>query len=458
MGEIILWLFIAIVAVATDMMTGLFLFVWFAIGSIAAIVANLYGASMGIQIIIFSVVSIILVLIGYPMIRRRSKKEIKKIPLMEEKYIGMEFIAEDDIEASTRIKVGGIYWGAVNQGETIKKGQKFRIIGLMGNEFIIKSILEEFIMKIGVIAVIAVVVLIVIVSSVKIVNTGYLYVVERFGQFHKVLEPGWHFMIPFVDFVRKKVSTKQQILDVPPQSVITKDNVKISVDNVIFYKLLNAQDAVYNIEDYSAGIVYSATTNMRNIIGNMTLDEVLSGRDKINQDLLSIIDEVTDAYGIKILSVEIKNIIPPAEIQQAMEKQMKAERDKRAMILQAEGLRKSEVEKAEGEKQAKILAAEAEKEAQIRRAEGLKESQLLEAEGKAKAIEAIASAEAEAIKKVNEAIISSGTDERVIALKQVEALKEMAKNPANKLILPNETLSSLGSIAAIGDMLKGQQK
>ena len=313
-------------------------------------------------------------------------------------------------------------------------------------------------MKIGVIAVIAVVVLIVIVSSVKIVNTGYLYVVERFGQFHKVLEPGWHFMIPFVDFVRKKVSTKQQILEVPPQSVITKDNVKISVDNVIFYKLLNAQDAVYNIEDYSAGIVYSATTNMRNIIGNMTLDEVLSGRDKINQDLLSIIDEVTDAYGIKILSVEIKNIIPPAEIQQAMEKQMKAERDKRAMILQAEGLRKSEVEKAEGEKQAKILAAEAEKEAQIRRAEGLKESQLLEAEGKAKAIEAIASAEAEAIKKVNEAIISSGTDERVIALKQVEALKEMAKNPANKLILPNETLSSLGSIAAIGDMLKGQQK
>ena len=313
-------------------------------------------------------------------------------------------------------------------------------------------------MKIGVIAVIAVVVLIVIVSSVKIVNTGYLYVVERFGQFHKVLEPGWHFMIPFVDFVRKKVSTKQQILDVPPQSVITKDNVKISVDNVIFYKLLNAQDAVYNIEDYSAGIVYSATTNMRNIIGNMTLDEVLSGRDKINQDLLSIIDEVTDAYGIKILSVEIKNIVPPAEIQQAMEKQMKAERDKRAMILQAEGLRKSEVEKAEGEKQAKILAAEAEKEAQIRRAEGLKESQLLEAEGKAKAIEAIASAEAEAIKKVNEAIISSGTDERVIALKQVEALKEMAKNPANKLILPNETLSSLGSIAAIGDMLKGQQK
>ena len=303
-----------------------------------------------------------------------------------------------------------------------------------------------------------VIIFLVLLSSIKVVNTGYLYVVERLGQFHRILEPGWHFIIPGVDFVRRKVSTKQQILDVPPQSVITKDNVKISVDNVIFYKMLNAKDAVYNIEDYKAGIVYSATTNIRNILGNMTLDEVLAGRDSINQQLLGIIDEVTDAYGIKVLSVEIKNIIPPAEIQQAMEKQMRAERDKRAMILQAEGLRQSQIEKAEGEKQSKILAAEAEKEANIRRAEGLKESQLLEAEGKAKAIEQIAIAESEAIMKVNQAIIKSGTNETVIALKQVEALKEMANNPANKLILPNETLSSLGSIAAIGEMLKGSKE
>ena len=130
--------------------------------------------------------------------------------------------------------------------------------------------------------------LIVIVSSIKIVNTGYLCVVERFGQFDRILEPGWHVIIPFVDFVRRKVSTKQQILDVPPQSVITKDNVRISVDNVIFFKLLNARDAVYNIEDYKSGIVYSATTNIRNLIGNMSLDEVLSGRDKINSALLNI--------------------------------------------------------------------------------------------------------------------------------------------------------------------------
>jgi regulator of protease activity HflC (stomatin/prohibitin superfamily) len=277
--------------------------------------------------------------------------------------------------------------------------------------------------------------------------------VERFGQFYKVLEPGWHFTIPFADFVRKKISTKQQILDIEPQNVITQDNVRISIDNVIFYKVMNAKDAVYNIENYKSGIVYSTITNMRNIVGNMTLDEVLSGRDKINNELLRVVDEITDAYGIKILSVEIKNIIPPAEIQQAMEKQMKAERDKRAAILQAEGQKQSEIERAQGDKQAKILQAEAEKEANIRRAEGLRQSQILEAEGKAQAIESVAQAQAKAVRLVNASILESGTNETVIALKQVEALQEMAKNPANKLILPNESLSSLGSIAAIGEML-----
>jgi len=295
------------------------------------------------------------------------------------------------------------------------------------------------------------------ISCIKIVNTGYVDIVERFGQFHRILEPGWHLIIPFADFVRKKVSTKQQILDIEPQSVITKDNVKISVDNVIFYKVMSPKDSIYNIEDYRAGIIYSAITNMRNIVGNMSLDEVLSGRDKINSELLRVVDDITDAYGIKILSVEIKNIIPPGEIQQAMEKQMRAERDKRATILQAEGQKQSEIARAEGEKQAKILQAEAEKEANIRRAEGLKESQLLEAEGKARAIEEVAKAQAKAIEMVNKSIIESGTNETVIALKQVEALQEMAKNPANKLILPNEAVSSLGSIAAVAEMLKGQK-
>ncbi|WP_192404578.1 SPFH domain-containing protein [Thermoanaerobacterium thermosaccharolyticum] len=299
-------------------------------------------------------------------------------------------------------------------------------------------------------------ILIAVLASIKVVQTGYVYVIERLGQFYKVLEPGWHFVIPFVDYVRAKVSTKQQILDIEPQNVITKDNVKISVDNVIFYKVMNAKDAIYNIENYKSGIVYSTITNMRNIIGEMTLDEVLSGRDKINAELLKVIDQLTDAYGIKILSVEIKDITPPDEIRQAMEKQMKAERDKRATILQAEGEKQSAIAVAEGQKQAKILQAEAEKEANIRKAEGLRQSQILEAEGKAKAIEAIAEAQAKAIELVNKAILESGTNETVIALKQIEALQEMAKNPANKLIIPDKLVDTLGSISAIADLIKKQ--
>lgn len=305
-----------------------------------------------------------------------------------------------------------------------------------------------------VIPIILILVLIGIFSSIRVVNTGSVAVVERLGQFHRTLEPGWHFIIPFFDFVRRKVSTKQQILDIDPQSVITKDNVKISIDNVIFYKVMDAKDAVYNIESYKSGIIYSTITNMRNIVGNMSLDEVLSGRDVINNELLTVVDEITDAYGIKILSVEIKNIIPPAEIQQAMEKQMRAERDKRATILQAEGQKQSDIERAEGEKRAKILQAEAEKEANIRRAEGLKESQLLEAEGKSSAILVVADAQSSAIMKVNKAILESGTNETIIALKQIEALQEMAKNPANKMIIPSEAVSTLGSISAIAEMLK----
>jgi regulator of protease activity HflC (stomatin/prohibitin superfamily) len=217
---------------------------------------------------------------------------------------------------------------------------------------------------------------------------------------------------------------------------------------------MNARDAIYNIDNYKSGIIYSTITNVRNVIGSMSLDEVLTGRDKINKELLTIVDKLTDSYGIKILSVEIKNIVPPAEIQQAMEKQMKAERDKRAAILQAEGQKQSAIEIAEGEKQSKILQAEAEKEANIKRAEGMREAQLLEAEGKARAIMEISEAEAQAIRLVNKAIIDSGTNEVVIALKQVEALTKIADSPSSKLVIPSESITSLGSIASVTEMLK----
>lgn len=291
-------------------------------------------------------------------------------------------------------------------------------------------------------------------SAIKVVHTGQVYVLERLGQFHKVLEPGWHFTIPFVDFVKKKISTKQQILDVPPQAVISKDNVTLTCDNVVFFKVLDAKDAVYNIENYREAIMYSITTNMRAVLGNLTLDEILSGRETINTQLLQIVDSITDAYGVKILSCEIKNIDMPVTLKSAMETEMKAERDKRARILESEGKKQAEIARAQGEKEARILEAEAEKEANIRKAEGLRESQLLEAEGKAKAIEAISRAEAEAIHLVNEAIMRN-SDANVIAYKQVEAMKEMAHGAANKIIMPTDAVSSFGSIAAIADVIKG---
>ncbi|HEY5586851.1 MAG TPA: SPFH domain-containing protein [Ruminiclostridium sp.] len=296
-----------------------------------------------------------------------------------------------------------------------------------------------------------------LIISVKVVTSGYAFVVERFGKYHRTLEPGWHIVVPIIDFVRGKVSLKQQIVEIEPQSVITRDNVGVSIDNVVFFQVVSPKDALYNIENYKSGVVYSSAINMRDCVGSLQLDEILSERAKLNIQILASVENITKIYGVEILSVEIKNIIPPAEIIASMEAVMSSERQKRAAILRAEGEKQAAISIAEGQKQSKILEAEGEKESNIRRAEGLRQSQILEAEGKAKAIEAIAIANALAINEVNKAIIESGTNATVIAIKQIEALTEMAKNPANKLIIPSETISSLGSVATIMELIKEQK-
>ncbi|GIM30287.1 peptidase [Clostridium polyendosporum] len=306
------------------------------------------------------------------------------------------------------------------------------------------------------ILILLIIIIVFLATSLKAVTTGYVFIVERFGKYHRTLEPGWHIVIPVIDYVRAKVSLKQQIVEIEPQSVITKDNVSVSIDNVVFFQVVNARDAIYNIENYKSGVIYSAAINMRDCVGALQLDEILSERAKLNAQILSNIESITRKYGVEILSVEIKNIIPPVEITASMEQVMTSERKKRAAILQAEGEKQAAISIAEGQKQAKILQAEAEKEANIRRAEGLKQSQLLEAQGKAMAIEAVAKAEAEATRLVNEAIIKSGTNEQVIALKQVEAMKEMAKNPANKLILPQESLGTFGMLKAFKEVFNDE--
>lgn len=299
-----------------------------------------------------------------------------------------------------------------------------------------------------------------LICSLKVVTTGNAYVVERLGIYHSTLQPGWHIIIPLIDVVRGKVSLKQQIIEIEPQSVITKDNVGISIDSVVFYTVMSPKDAIYGIENYKQGVAYSSAINMRDCVGSLQLDEILSERAKLNVQILASVQDVTRKYGIEILSVEIKNIVPPSEITASMEQVMTSERKKRAAILQAEGQKQASISIAEGSKQSQILVAEAEKEANIRRAEGLKQSQLLEAEGKANALKVVAQAQANVIEVVaaaqakatlvtNKAILESGTNETIIALKQVEALIEMAKNPSNKLVIPSETISTLGSISAL---------
>ena len=301
-------------------------------------------------------------------------------------------------------------------------------------------------------------------NSVKIVSTGNAYIVEKMGVYSRTLEPGIHFLIPFIENVVSKVSLKRQVMDAEPQSVITKDNVSVMIDTITYYSILDAKASKYNIENYKQAIYYTALTSMRAIIGEMTLDELLSSRDSINKRILAIVDAETDSYGIKVISCEIKNIYLPDSIKRSMEQLMTSKKDKEAKITKAEGDKISAIESAEGEKKSSILQAEAEKESKLLKAEadkeyailqaqGQQEAILLQAQAEAKAIAIKAQAEAKAIELINKAILESGTNETVIALKQIEGLIEMAKNPANKLIIPSDSMSSLGNISAIAETL-----
>ena len=299
-----------------------------------------------------------------------------------------------------------------------------------------------------------IVVVVVILSSVKIVHTKEAVVIERLGQYSRTLEQGVQFLIPFLDTVKRNVNLSQQIREIPAQGAVTHENVPISIDSVVFFEVLDPRAAVYNIQNFVSAIEVSVATSLRNVIGTMTLDEMFNQRERINARLSEVLDSITNAFGVKILRVEIRDIRVSADIQDSMDKQMKAERSKRATILEAEASREKDIKTAEGEKLSVILKAEGDKESNIRRAEGLKESQLLEAEGKANAILKVAEAEAAAIRIINAAIKESGTNEVVIALKQVEAVIEMSKNPANKIFFPTDSIKSLGSIGAVAEMLK----
>ena len=295
-----------------------------------------------------------------------------------------------------------------------------------------------------VLIVLLIIVLVILARCIRVVQQSKAYVIERLGAFHTVWSVGLHFKIPFIDRVQRVVSLKEQVADFPPQPVITKDNVTIQIDTVLYFQITDPKLYAYGVENPMSAIENLTATTLRNIIGELELDQSLTSRDIINARMRSILDEATDPWGIKVNRVELKNIVPPKDIQNAMEKQMRAERERREQILQAEGQKQSQILVAEGEKQSAILRADAEKQAAILQAEGAKQAKILEAEAQAEAIMKVQQATADAIKLINEANPGDG----VLKIKALEAFTAAANGKATKIIVPSEIQGLAGLAAA----------
>ena len=299
-------------------------------------------------------------------------------------------------------------------------------------------------------SVIAVLVLIAFLSSIVIVHQTEAYIIERVGKYRVTLDVGFHLIFPFLDRVVKKVSLKEHVADFKPQPVITKDNVTMQIDTIVFFQITDPKLYTYGVANPIAAIESLSATTLRNIIGELDLDETLTSRDIINTKMRAILDEATDPWGIKVNRVEVKNILPPKDIRDAMERQMRAEREKREQILLAEGQRQSQILKAEGEKQSQILKAEGEREATILRADAEKEARIKVAEGEAKAILAKREAESKGLEMLKKA----GADAAVLKLKSFEALEKVANGQATKLIVPSDLQNVTSVAAAVKETLK----
>jgi len=305
--------------------------------------------------------------------------------------------------------------------------------------------MEQFI---GIFVILVVVFLIFIVANIKVVPQAKAFVIERLGAYSTTWNTGLHVKIPIIDRIANRVSLKENVVDFPPQPVITKDNVTMQIDTVVFYRIVDPKTYTYGVERPMMAIENLTATTLRNIIGELELDATLTSRDVINSKITSVLDEATDAWGIKINRVELKNIIPPKEIQDSMEKQMKAERERREKILQAEGEKKSAILVAEGEKESAILRAEAEKESAILRAEAVKESKIREAEGEAEAILKIQQATADGIQMIN----NSNPSGQVIKIKALEAFAAAADGKATKIIIPSKIQELAGLVESVKEI------
>ena len=294
------------------------------------------------------------------------------------------------------------------------------------------------------------VILLLIIPNISVVQQSKAYVIERLGGFHTVWGVGIHFKWPFVDRIARRVSLKEQVLDYPPQPVITKDNVTMQIDTVVYFQITDPRLYCYGVEQPMMAMETLTATTLRNIIGDLELDQTLTSRDVVNTKMRAILDEATDPWGIKVNRVELKNILPPADIQNSMEKQMKAERDRRQSILQAEGQKKSAILIAEGERESAILKADAEKQAAILRAEAEKEAAILRADGEATAIRAVQQALADSLEMLNE----KAPNDSVLKLKAIEAMQKVADGKATKIIIPSEMQGLVGLASGLAETVK----
>ena len=300
------------------------------------------------------------------------------------------------------------------------------------------------------IAVIVLLLLLILVTNIFVVQQSKAYVIERLGAFHAVQGVGLHFKVPFIDRIARRVSLKEQVLDYPPQPVITKDNVTMQIDTVVYFQITDPKLYAYGVEMPMAAMETLTATTLRNIIGDLELDQTLTSRDVVNTKMRAILDEATDPWGIKVNRVELKNILPPQDIQNSMEKQMKAERDRRQAILQAEGQKKSAILIAEGEKESAILRASAEKEAAILKADAEKQAAILKADGEAEAIRKVQQALADSLAMLNE----KAPNEQVIKLKSIQAMEKVADGKATKIIIPSEIQGLVGLASGLVEGVK----
>ena len=301
-----------------------------------------------------------------------------------------------------------------------------------------------------VVIVLIVLAILLIISNIAVVQQSRAYVIERLGAFHSVWSVGMHFKVPFIDRIARKVSLKEQVLDYPPQPVITKDNVTMQIDTVVYFQITDPKLYCYGVEQPMMAMETLTATTLRNIIGDLELDQTLTSRDVVNTKMRAILDEATDPWGIKVNRVELKNILPPADIQNSMEKQMKAERDRRQSILQAEGQKKSAILIAEGERESAILKADAEKQAAILRAEAEKQAAILKADGEAQAIRSVQQALADSLELLNQ----QAPNDSVLKLKAIEAMQKVADGKATKIINPREMQGLVGLANGIVESTK----